>query len=128
MDTSGKSLCGLTLASGNNNKFGRLHIMLNKEEMAFIAYWEQNRLRKKRFLWQLATGLPLGVLFSAAILINYFSGWYTRAQMTMNIDASGVLVVLIAVLLIVIFVVVFSARHRWEMNEQRYKELLSKED
>ena len=102
--------------------------MLNKEEKDFIDYWGQNRLRKKRLLWQLAAGLPLGALIAGAILVNYFSGWHRRAEMKLRIDSSGVIVVLIALLLIVVFIVVFSGRHHWEMNEQRYKELLAKRD
>jgi membrane protein YdbS with pleckstrin-like domain len=101
-------------------------MMLTAEEEKFMEYWERNRLRKKRLIWQLAGGLPLGVLLAAAILVNYFSGWYTRADMQIRVSSSGVLVVLIGLLLIVVFVVVFSGRHRWEMNEQRYKELLYK--
>jgi hypothetical protein len=31
-------------------------------------------------------------------------------------------------LLIVIFIVIFSARHRWDMNEQRYRELQAKRE
>jgi len=100
--------------------------MLNNEEKAFLEYWEANRLKKKRLLWQLAAGLPLGVLLSVTILINYFSGWYKRAEMEVRVDPSGILVVIIALLLIVIFIVIFSSRHRWDMNEQRYKELIAK--
>ena len=102
--------------------------MLSKEENSFIGYWEQNRLRKRRLLWQLATGLPLGALIAGAILLNYFSGWHHRAEMELRIDSSGIIVVLIALLLTVVFIVVFSGRHRWEMNEQRYKELLARKD
>jgi membrane protein YdbS with pleckstrin-like domain len=102
--------------------------MLTEEENAFIRYWEQNRNRKKRIMWQLAAGMPLAVLLAAGIFINYFSGWYTRAAMMIDISSSGVLVVLIALVLIVVFVVVFSARHRWDMNEQRYRELLGRKD
>ena len=102
--------------------------MINEEEKQFIRYWEENRHRKKRILWQLAAGLPLGTLLAGAIFMNYFSGWYTRATMQINVESSGVLVVLIGLLLIVIFVVIFSSRHKWEMNEQRYRELRAKED
>jgi membrane protein YdbS with pleckstrin-like domain len=102
--------------------------MLTEEEKRFILYWAENRLRKKRFMWQLAAGLPLGALLAGAICINYFSGWYQRADMELRVDSSGVLVVLIGILLTVVFVVVYSARHRWEMNEQRYKELMAKRD
>ncbi|MBL0131841.1 MAG: hypothetical protein IPP43_12620 [Chitinophagaceae bacterium] len=100
--------------------------MLTEEEKAFMDYWKENRLRKKRLLWQLAAGLPLAVLLAGAIFVNYLSGWYPRADMKLQLNSSGVLGVLIGLLLTVIFIVVFSARHRWDMNEQRYKELLRK--
>ena len=43
-------------------------------------------------------------------------------------ESSLILVLLAAALLIVAFVVVFSVRHRWDLNEQRYRELLSRRD
>ena len=101
--------------------------MLTEEEKNFIGYWEQNRNRKKRLIWQLAAGLPLAAFLSGGIFITYFSQWYTRAVMIISLNHSGTLVVLIGLLLTVIFIVVFSARHRWEMNEQRYRELVSKQ-
>ncbi len=104
-----------------------LPIMLNEEEKRFIAYWEQNRNRKKRLIWQLAAGLPLAALLAGGVFISYFSRWYTRAVMMINWNSSGVLVVFVALVLIVAFVVSFSARHRWEMNDQRYRELITRE-
>jgi membrane protein YdbS with pleckstrin-like domain len=101
--------------------------MLTKEEASFIEYWEQNRLRKKQVWRQLSVGLPLAVLLVIAIFVNFFSGWYKRAEMTLHREnTSLVLVLLVAALLIVVFVVVFSVRHKWDMNEQQYKELLSR--
>ncbi len=102
--------------------------MLTEEEIGFIGYWEQNRNKKKRLIWQLAAGLPLAAVISGGIFITYFSGWYTRAIMMINWSSSGVLVVLAGLILTVVFVVVFSAQHRWDMNEQRYRELLSRRD
>lgn len=102
--------------------------MLTEEEKGFIGYWEQNRNKKKRLIWQLAAGLPLAVVISGGIFITYFSDWYTRAVMMINWSSSGVLVVLAGLILTVVFVVVFSAQHRWEMNEQRYRELLNRKD
>jgi membrane protein YdbS with pleckstrin-like domain len=102
--------------------------MYTEEEKGFISYWEQNRNKKKRLVWQLAAGLPLAALLSGGIFITYFSGWYTRAVMIINLNSSGVLVVLAGLILTVVFVVVFSAHHRWDMNEQRYRELLSRKD
>jgi len=102
-----------------------LCIMLNQEEKSFMAYWEQNRGRKKRLIWQLAAGLPLALLVVGGIFVTVFSQWYTRAIQILNLN-SGTLVVLLALMLTVIFIVIFSGRHKWEMNEQRYQELMSK--
>lgn len=101
--------------------------MLTNQEADFIRYWEENRLKKKKVLRQLAVGLPLGVVMVIAIFLNFFSGWYKRADMVMRREQSSlILILLIAAVLIVVFVVVFSARHRWEINEQQYRELLKK--
>ena len=102
--------------------------MLNDEEKRFIEYWEQNRKNRKRFLRRLSIGLPLGVILVVAIFVNFFSGWDKRADMIMYQQPSLIYVLLGAALLIVIFVVVFSARYKWDINEQRYRELLSKKD
>jgi membrane protein YdbS with pleckstrin-like domain len=101
--------------------------MITEEEKRFLLSWEQNRVRKRKWMWKLAAGLPLAVLLSLAIFVNFLSGWYTRAAMQINVDKSGILVVLVALVLIVVFVVVFSARHKWDLNEQRYKELRARE-
>jgi hypothetical protein len=100
--------------------------MLTDQEKEFIFWWERNRLRRKKIYRQLAVGLPLGVFLAVATGINYFSGWYTRANMQIGVSRSGVMVILVGLLLIVVFVVVFSARHKWEMNEQHYRELISR--
>ena len=102
--------------------------MLTEEENNFVEFWERERLRRKRFSNQLTLGLPLGVLFVILIFINFFSGWYKRATMILNTESSLFLVLLAAALLIVVFVAIFTARHKWDINEQRYRELLSKKD
>jgi len=43
-------------------------------------------------------------------------------------NASLIVILLVAALSIVVFIVIFSARHRWDMNEQRYRELLSRKE
>jgi membrane protein YdbS with pleckstrin-like domain len=101
--------------------------MLTSEEQQFVKYWEVKRLEKKKVLKQLYVGLPFASVLVIAIVINFFSGWYKRADMEIRGNSSIVLVIIIAVILIVVFTTVFSARHRWEMNEQHYKELLSKD-
>ena len=101
--------------------------MLTEQEKAFIDYWEQNRMRKKKVWRQLSVGLPLGVALAGAILVNVYSGWNTAGSILEH-NAQRFFILLIAILLIVAFVVIFSARHRWDMNEQHYRELLTKKD
>jgi len=103
--------------------------MLTDKEKMFIEYWRQNRDKQKKFFKQLALGLPLGLLFAAAIFINLVSGWYKRATMVFNSYPSLpslILVLIAAVLLIVVFVSVYSVKHKWDLNEQRYRELLDR--
>jgi heme/copper-type cytochrome/quinol oxidase subunit 2 len=106
--------------------------MLTEEEKDFIRYWEANRLRRKKVFKQLALGLPLATLIVVAIFANFFSSWYKRAEMERNEmmqrnDASLVLVLVGAALLIVAFIAIFSVRHKWDMHEQRYLELKARE-
>lgn len=103
--------------------------MLNAQEKEFIQYWEQNRNRKKKIFRQLSLGLPLGVVLVSAIFLNFFTGWYRRATIALKSeDSSLILVLLVAALLIVGFVAVFSIRHKWEMNEQYYRELIARKE
>ena len=106
-------------------------MILTKEEREFVAYWEANRLRKKKVFNQLALGLPLAVLLVIAIFVNFFSSWYKRAEMARNeavmqSQSSLILVLIVAAILIVAFVVIFSVKHKWDINEQRYRELVSR--
>jgi membrane protein YdbS with pleckstrin-like domain len=103
-------------------------IMLTKDEKRFVDYWETHRLRKKKVWRQLSVGLPLGAVMVVGIIANFLSGWYKKADMKIHADGSVVLVIVIAAILIVIFTTVFSAKHRWDMNEQRYREFLAKRD
>jgi membrane protein YdbS with pleckstrin-like domain len=100
--------------------------MLTEDEEKFIRYWEANRLVKRKVLKQLYLGLPFASLLVIAIFINFFSGWYKRADMDIRSNSSVIVVIVIAAILIVVFTTVFSVRHKWDMNEQYYKELISK--
>ncbi|MBC8035515.1 MAG: hypothetical protein H7Y03_15300 [Chitinophagaceae bacterium] len=101
--------------------------MLSDDEKRFILYWEKNREKEKRVFRQLMIGLPIGVLFGIAIAINFSLGWYKRAQYVANSKFNPVILV-IAVFCIAAFVAIFSKRHKWEMNEQRYLEFKAKRD
>ena len=106
--------------------------MLSEDEKRFMTWWEQNRDKEKKIVKQWLVGLPLGLLFGIPILVNFFSGWYKRATMMVNAqlaskDANPI-VLLVAILLIISFVAIFSKRHTWEMNDQKYRELKGKSE
>lgn len=101
--------------------------MYSETEEGFIKWWEENRLKQKRVFKQWLMGIPVGLLFAIPILINFFSGWFKRADMELNSRITNnqfnPLVLIVAILLIVSFVAIFSKKYKWEMNEQRYLEL-----
>jgi hypothetical protein len=103
--------------------------MLTEREKQFMEYWKQNRDKEKKVFRQLLVGLPLGLLFVIPIIINFTSGWYKRATMWANghTDDSVISTLIIASIIILVFVAIFSKRHRWEMNEQDYQELEAKQ-
>jgi hypothetical protein len=102
--------------------------MLNKEEEAFVNYWKANRERQKKTFRQFLLGIPLALLFAIPIGLNFFSGWYKRATMISNGTEFNPGILLLALILIVIFVAIFSRKFRWDQYEQRYRELLARED
>ena len=109
--------------------------MLTEEELKFVEYWEANRLRRKKFFRQLAIGLPLGAVMVIAIFLSYLSGWHKQADIEIRSQAQSqpdyasiILVLIVAGVLIVVFTAVFSAKHKWDMHEQRYRELLAKKE
>jgi len=102
--------------------------MLSEEEEAFIAYWKANREKQKRTFRQFLLGIPLALLFVIPIVINFFSGWYKRARMMTSTPDFSPGVLLLALVLIVVFIAIFSRKFRWEQYEQRYIELLSRKE
>ena len=106
--------------------------MLSEEEKQFINYWESNRLNKKKIRKQLSVGLPIGVLLVCGIFATVFMKWDKHAELQMQREMqltptpTLIFVFIVAALLIVAFFVVFSAKHNWDLNEQRYKELVSR--
>jgi membrane protein implicated in regulation of membrane protease activity len=100
--------------------------MLSVEEEAFIEYWKANREKQKRTFRQFLLGIPLALLFVIPIVINFFFGWYKRAAMMANTSDFNPGVLLLALIIIVVFIAIFSRKFRWEQNEQRYIELLAR--
>jgi predicted PurR-regulated permease PerM len=100
--------------------------MLTPEEENFVQYWEVQRLHKKSFLRKFSISLPLVSLAAVFFFINFLSGWFRKADKELRRHSSLVIVILVAVIAIVVFVVIFSARHRWDQNESDYQSLLQK--
>jgi hypothetical protein len=104
--------------------------MITEEEKRFLVYWESRRDAEKKMLKQWLVGLPVGLLIGVPVFINFLSGWYKKADVETNseIMSGGFnpLVLIIAVFLIISFTAIFSKRHKWDMNEQRYLEIKGK--
>lgn len=101
--------------------------MLTEQEEKFLVYWEKNKDKEKSVFKQISLGLPIGLLIGIGIILNFVSGWYTRATMVAN-SQSTPLVLIFAVILIAFFCSIFYKRHQWEMNDQRYQELKIKKE
>ena len=101
--------------------------MLTPKEEEFIKYWEANRLKKKKFLKQFAFGLPLSVLIVVAIMVSIISEWHKEAAAIIYSNSSVIITILVAIVAIVVFMTIFSSKYQWEQNEQRYQELVFKQ-
>ena len=101
--------------------------MLTEQEEKFLIYWEKNKDKERSVFKQISLGLPIGLFIGIGILLNFISGWYTRATMVAN-SQSTPLVLIFAVIIIAFFCSIFYKRHQWEMNDQRYQELKIKKE
>lgn len=99
--------------------------MITEQEQLFINYWEANRDKQKKILYQLAWGLPIGLVFALPVLLSVlFHDWY---KSMVFISSSQITIILITVLGIAVFFALFRMKFKWEENEQRYKELKFKQ-
>src|SRR5215217_9561010 len=100
--------------------------MLTLEEEKFVQYWQEQRQHKKAFLKKFSIALPVLSLLAVVFFANFLSGWYGKADKELRRHSSLIIVILVAVIAIVVFMVIFTARHKWEQNEADYQELLKK--
>jgi len=101
---------------------------ITEEERKFLVYWEAQRDKERKLTNQLMFGLPIGILFSVPLLVNFFLGkfWYKRAD-AVGISQFSPTVLVVAVLLITVFVALLNRKFRWEKLEQQYLEIRAKE-
>jgi uncharacterized membrane protein len=91
---------------------------------AFVKYWEANRSREKKWLNQLALGLPIGLVFGLPIVLSVLMrGWYKRMPF---VSGTQFTLILMACLGIAVFYAIFRMKFKWDMNEQRYREIMSR--
>ncbi|MEP7108832.1 MAG: hypothetical protein ABI760_12640 [Ferruginibacter sp.] len=104
--------------------------MLSEKEVAFLRYWELNRETENTFISKLTRGFPMALLFGLPIILLvifvriFIPDWYMKISAT---SPGMFLTALIAITGVVIFYAYFRMQYKWELNEQLYKELKSKE-
>ena len=101
--------------------------MLTPEEEKFIKYWAENRDKVQTGFRQYRTGLSIGFVLGIGILINFATGWYTRANMVAN-SQSTPLILILGLVIVAVFCSFFYRQFNREANDQRYKELLIKKE
>ena len=104
--------------------------MFSQKEMDFLNDWEKVRENESHFLSKLGRGLPMAMLFGLPIILSlilvYFLSpeWYTKISPAVP----GVLgTLIVAVIIIILFFSYFRMHFKWEMNEQLYMELKSRQ-
>lgn len=102
-------------------------MLYTEDEKKFIEYWRENRDYQATLKYQLLFGMPIGLLFSLPIVINFLLGrlWYKRAD-AVGLSQFNPAVLIIAVMVISIFIAIVNRRFRWEKLEQQYLELLAR--
>ena len=98
--------------------------MLSSVDEIFLAYWSRNREQQKTSIRPFLIGLSAGFALGISLLLVLSTGWYERANMQANSRLSSI-VFLLAILLISFFMAFLYRKFRWEMQEQRYLELLA---
>ena len=90
----------------------------------FLTYWSENREKEKTSFRPFMIGLSAGFAIGVSVIVVMESGWYQRANMEAN-SKMNYLVLLLAIVLISLFMAFIYRKFRWEMQEQRYMELLA---
>ncbi|HEX4957387.1 MAG TPA: hypothetical protein VFV46_04365 [Lacibacter sp.] len=99
---------------------------MKRSDEEFIKYWAAHRLKEKKWLQQLALGLPLGLVFGLPILLSVLlRGWYKRMPF---VSGTQFTIILMACLGIAVFYAIFRMKFKWDMNEQHYLELLQQQE
>lgn len=99
--------------------------MLNSADTAFLEFWAKNRIQQRNSIRPFLIGLSAGFVLGISLILTLSTGWYERASMEANSKMSS-FVFLIAILAISFFMAFFYRKFKWEMQEQRFLELMAK--
>ena len=97
---------------------------MSPENEDFLVYWSANSEKERTSIRPFLVGLSGGFAIGISVILVLESGWYERANMVAN-STLNYLVLLFAILVISAFMAFFYRKFRWEMQEQRYLELIS---
>lgn len=108
-------------------------VMLTDKENEFISWWELHGRHQKKSIRQWITGSPLAIGTSVSIIllvvISRQFGWFRRANTNLNSEASTVVIMIILALIgFILFSSYFTSKHRRDINEQYYRELIARRD
>lgn len=104
--------------------------MVTNEEQKFIEHWEKVRDEQNTLSYKILSGLPMAMLFALPILLFlvavrfFFKDWYAKIS---HIGTGPFIAAIIAIMVVVVFYSWFRMHFKWEMNEQFYQELKSKQ-
>ena len=104
--------------------------MISEKEIQFLRYWERHRESENTFISKITRGFPMALLFGSPIILLVVSvrlfipDWYMKIS---NNSPGAFFTAALAMLFVVLFYSFFRMQYKWEMNEQLYKELKSKE-
>jgi hypothetical protein len=120
--------------------------MLTEKDQQFIVRWEKVRDQEATLRHKFLSGLPMAIMFGLPVLLFFgmvqifLPSWFTEAtvksnevvvpEMTgkfMKLSSGDVLMIVIAIIILILFFAYFRMHYKWEMNEQLYKELRSKQ-
>ncbi len=101
--------------------------MLNSNDEAFLLYWAKNREQERTSIRPFLVGLSAGFALGVCLILSLYTGWYERANMQANSRMSS-LVFLAAIMGVSFFMAFLYRKFRWEMQEQRYMELLARKN
>jgi uncharacterized membrane protein YqjE len=104
--------------------------MITEKDRQFMVNWQREREKLGTMKAKLLNGLPMAVLFTLPVLLLLFSvqlffpEWQTRIS---KASAGTYITVIIALFICILFFAYFRMHYKWEMNEQLYQELKSRE-